>query len=128
MSVQKAVMDGLKTAIDAVSSPLSVVFGSMPDGNALALLVAGGSVRETTLVHGCTYDMTVALNCRHEIQSVALDVLATIHETLNKTLTYPSGTGWQVISIESNGHPAYVDYDGKYWLYGSSLSVRYCVN
>ena len=127
MSVQKSVMDGLKTAIDAIATPLSLVFGNMPDGNALAMLPAGGAIDETTLAHGCTYEMVAALNCRHENQGTALDTLALIHESLNKTHTYPSGTGWQVIGIESNGQPAYVDYDGTRWLYGSSLSVRYCV-
>jgi len=128
VSVQKSVIDGLKTAIDALASPLSLVFGNMPDGNALALLAANGTVDETTLAHGCTYDLPLALNCRHENQGTALDTLATIHESLNKTFTYPSGTGWQVTSIQSNGLPAYVDYDGTRWLYGSSLSVRYCVD
>lgn len=127
MSVQKSVLDGLATAINALNPFATVVFGSMPQGNALAMLPAGGAIDETTLAHGCTYGMVLALNCRHTNQGTAIDTLATIHEALNKTLTYPSGTGWQVIGIQSNGQPAHVDYDGTYWLYGSSLTVRYCI-
>lgn len=128
MSIQKSVFDGVKTLVNALNNYASVLVGSLPADNGICMAASTGSVLQTTLAHGGQYSMDIVLNAKHESQSMCMDTLQTIHEALNKTKTYPTGTDWAVTAIRTNGAPGYLGRDEAQWLYGSGLTVEYTID
>ena len=128
MSIQQQILDAVAALIDALSNYATVVYGSLPDANGLCLAPSTGSVNETTLAHGGTYSMQCVLNGKHSNQGTVRDTLFKIHEALNKIMACPSGTGWAVTGISTNGAAGYIDHEEDQWLYGSSITIDYTID
>jgi hypothetical protein len=128
MSIQQQILDAVVTLIDAQGYYAALVYGPLPAENGLCIAPSTGSVSESTLAHGGSYSMQCVLNGKHSEQGAVRDTLFSIHEYLNKLSIYPSGTGWAVTGIRTNGAPGYVDRDETQWLYGSSIEIDYSID
>lgn len=128
MSIQQQILDAVATLIDAQGYYATLVYGSLPAENGLCMAPSTGSVQEVTLAHGGEYAMQCVLNGKHSNQGTVRDTLFSAHEYLNKLSAYPSGTGWAVVGIKTNGSPGYVDREENQWLYGSSIEIDYVID
>lgn len=128
MSIQQQILDAVTSLIDAQGYYATLVYGPLPGENSLCIAPSTGSVNETTLAHGGLYTMQCVINGKHSNQGTVRDALFAIHEYLNKLLTYPTGTGWAVTGIKTNGAPGYVDREENQWLYGSSIEIDYVID
>ena len=128
MSIQQQIMDAVAALVDAMHNYANVVYGTLPEANGLCLAASTGALDAATLAHGGQYSLQVVLNGKHSNQRTVYDTLCAIHEYLNKIASYPSGAGWSVCSIQTNGAPGYIDREESQWLYGSSLTIGYIID
>ncbi len=132
MSIQQQILDAVTALIDAQGYYATLSYASLPEANGLCIAPSTGSVKESTLAHGGEYAMNCVLNGKHANQNTVRDTLFSIHESLNKLAAYPSGTGWAVTDIRTNGAPGYLDREGdgdnRQWLYGSSIEIDYVLD
>ena len=128
MSVQKQILEAVITLIDALQLYAALDIGPLPAANGLSIAAASGGVKESTLVHGGQYSITLALNGKHTGQATVYDALCMIHETFEKLSVYPTGTNWAITGIRSVGSPTYLDHEADGWLYGSSIRIDYVID
>lgn len=128
MSIQRQIMDAIAALIDARNNYANVVYGALPTQNGICMSAASGGVDEVTLSHGGQYTIGAVLNAKHANQGTVYDTLCSIHEYLNKLAVYPSGTGWEVCSIQTSSAPSYLDREEAQWLYGSSITITYVID
>jgi hypothetical protein len=128
VSIQARVLSALREMIDAQEPFTPVQMGALPAEDGLSMAVSGGRAQAITLSGGATVTLDVALSCKHTDQTVALDTLCMLCETLTKAAPLPSGDGWQMTAVRLNAAPAYSDRDGTRWLYGGALTVEYAAD
>ena len=128
MSMQQQIMDAVAALIDAQGHYATLVYGPLPAENSLCMAPSTGAVQEVTLAHGGAYTLNLVLNGKHSNQGAVRDALFSIHEYLNKLGTYPTGTGWAVTGIRTNGAPGYIDREENQWMYGSSIEIDYVID
>ena len=111
-------------SIPPLYSPITV--GPMPPTNGISISVSGGGPASTFLTKNMRYEIDLVLNGKHENESVVFDALNNIHQELTQTKNYPSGIDFQIMDIETTTSPSYLGREeNKYYLYGSSLRVRF---
>ena len=104
----------------------TIVFGAMPPDDGISMALATGASDETFLDKGQNYHASVVINAKSSNQLNALDWLGKIHETLTLTKTYPSGTNWQIVNIETTGIPMYLTREeNQQYVYGSTVRVDF---
>ena len=125
MSIQKQVFDALATLVDGVGSYAAVDIGTLPRDSGICLGISTGGTQSVTLAHGGQHTLDIVLNAKHPNQAMALDALCCIHEQLTRLHDLPSGEGWQLTAIRTNGAPSTIGRDGNQWLCVSGLTIEY---
>lgn len=106
----------------------SIVVGALPPLDGISMALSTGATNETMLDKGQLQQVSIVINAKSSDQQNALEWLALIHEALTLTESYPSGTNWQIINIESSELPTYIDREqNNQYLYGSAVRVYYYI-
>ena len=125
MSIQKQVFDALIALADGVGSYAAISIGTLPKDSGISAGISTGGAQSVTLAHGGQYTLDIVLNAKHTNQAAALDALCCIHEQLTRLHDLPSGQGWQMTAIRTNGAPSTAGRDGNQWLCVSGLTIEY---
>ena len=125
MSIQTRVLATLVAMINSASLFVPVTQGPLPSDGGISLNVTGGRTETVTLSGGQTVTLEIALNSKHTDRAAALDALCLLHEALTRADALPCGEGWQIVALRTAAAPGYLDRDGAYWLFGSTLNVTY---
>ena len=118
----------LQAVIDMAEAAVGVpiVTGSNPPQNGIAM--AGSSASQSIFLDiGSDERMSVVCNGKNGNQQTIINQLDTIHASLTRRKDFPSGTSWQIYSIETVASPRLIgreNNDRFQWLYGSSLLVK----
>lgn len=114
-----------KMAEDAAGA--AVITGSQPPDNGLAMM-GQASQQSIFLDIGSNERMTVLCNGKNASQQTVIRQLDAIHRTLTRRTDFPSGDGWQIYAIETVASPRLLVHEqGRQWVYGSSLLVKFNV-
>ena len=125
MSAYLAALDALSDLILACQTVYaSIQVGAMPANDSLVMAPSAGGVENVSI--GLTGDLNldIVCNAKHKEQRMAINALADIHQLLPKMIPYPSGNGWQLLSISTSSAPTFIEFDGDQYLYGSGLEVH----
>ncbi|HNX61820.1 MAG TPA: hypothetical protein PKN45_04185 [Candidatus Limiplasma sp.] len=125
MSIQTRVLATLVAMINSAPLFVPVTQGPLPSDGGISLNVTGGRTETVTLSGGQTVTLEIALNSKHTDRAAALDALCALHEALTRADALPCGEGWQIVALRTAAAPGYLDRDGAYWLFGSTLNVTY---
>ena len=126
MSVINDVLNSVINMAETVELYAPIVIGSLPADNGISIAVGSGTAAATFLTKGMAYELTCALNGKHENQQTASDALNDIHQALTQTKTYPSTNTYQITNIETVATPSYIGREaGSQWLYGSSIRIKF---
>lgn len=127
MGVYKELLDSVISLIDTnLSLYATVTVGSLPVSNGISAYLGPGAPTESHLDRGSINEIYVVVNAKHADQNTALDALSDIHTYLTRLKTYPGGTNWQMLNIETGTAPNYIgtEDNGSQYLYGSILKVK----
>jgi len=125
LSIQAQVLAALVTMANSAPLFTPVAQGPLPSEGGISLNVTSGHTETFTLSGGQTVTLEIALNSKHTDRATALDALCALHETLTRADSLPCGDGWQIVALRTAAAPGYLDRDGAYWLYGSTLNATY---
>ena len=128
MSIQTRVLATLVTMANSAPLFAPVAQGPLPSDGGISLNVTSGHTETVTLSGGQTVTLEIALNSKHTDRATTLDALCALHETLTRADALPCGEGWQIVALRTAAAPGYLDRDGAYWLYGSTLNVTYAAD
>lgn len=106
---------------------VSIVVGSMPPDNGIAM-TASAAPTTIMLDIGSNERMSVICNGKNASQQTIIHQLDAIHKSLTRRKDYPTGTLWQIYSIETVASPRLLGREQNpqaEWLYGSSLLVKF---
>lgn len=118
----------LQAVIDMAEAAVGVpiVTGSNPPQDGIAMI--GSSASQSIFLDiGSDERMSVVCNGKNGNQQTIIQQLNTIHSNLTRRKDFPSGTGWQIYSIETVASPRLLGRESNdrfQWLYGSSLLVK----
>ncbi len=69
--------------------------------------------------------MDATINARHPDLRLLSNTMNTIHSSLTRRKTYPSGDGWQIVDITTQTLPQVIGREpNNDWLMASALSVK----
>lgn len=115
-------------AIGVVPSPYTTIeIGSLPSGETLAMYQGPSLPREVYMNRGELSELLIALNGKHRAQAKVTAALSALHSSLKLAESYPSGEGWQILSIETATAPSLLEREPsepRCFLYGSLLRVK----
>jgi hypothetical protein len=117
-------LNGIKIMIDALNLFAPTNIGPLPIGNGIAIYSGPGSSVDF-LDRGKLTDLTLVVNTKHAEQQIAVAAQEAINNALTKKgMTYPSGDGWAVNTIDGTKPPEYtgIQDTGEY-IYSSILRV-----
>lgn len=123
-SILQAVID---MAEDAAG--VSILTGSVPPDNGVAMTGTSASY-PIFLDIGSNERMNIVCNAKNGDQQTVIQQLDAIHQALTRRKDYPTGTDWQIYSIETVASPRLIGREQNpqaQWLYGSSLLVKFNV-
>jgi hypothetical protein len=105
----------------------SIVTGSLPPDNGLAM--AGQAASASIFLDiGSNERMSILMNGKNVDQRTVISQLDAIHRSLTRREDFPQGDGWQIYAIETVASPRLIGHEqGRQWLYGSSLLVKFNV-
>lgn len=101
--------------------------GLVPLKNGVAIAIGPSSPDEKHLDRGGLHSLSLVLNGKHQDLSVISGALSNIHLSLTRLSSYPESAEWQIIDIESNPGPNFIEQEEstKQWLFGSVLTVKF---
>ena len=126
MSIFDSVLEAVADLAERETKPYApILIGSLPTDNGISMSLASGT--SVYFMDKCAfYDIPVTLNGKHTEQRTVSDALGRIHTMLSRLSEYPTVDNCQILSIETQSSPSYLDReDGGQWLYGSSLRVKF---
>lgn len=125
MSVLCDAFEAVRAIAESTRPYARVDIGALPGDEGLCMAIAAGGDAERALDRGGEYTMDIVLNAKSADQRKALEALCAIHHALTRTAALPSGDGWQMIDLSTNGAPSYLSREENgQWLYGSGLTAR----
>lgn len=123
------ILQAIKTLATSYAAPYTAIdHGALPAENGLAMYLGPGFSLQRHFDKGGMYEVVIAMNGKHKDLGVLLPALSNIHQGLSLLKSYPSGTGWEIIDIETATPPNYLDREAsgtRQWLYGSLLRVSF---
>lgn len=85
---------------------------------------------QTHMDKGKINEIAVALSGKHSDQQMLITALSNIHNGLSKLQERPSGTEWEMLSIDTLAPPYYIGLEEtvpQQWYYGSLLQVKFYI-
>lgn len=115
-----AVLDACAVAVPEVT------VGALPPLGGTAVTPQAGYATSTFLNKGTVNSMSFTCNCKKLSQTEAIGNISMIHNALVKTLSYTSGDSFQILNIDAS-MPTFIELEetGKYWIYGSTITVNW---
>lgn len=105
---------------------VQITAGALPVNEGLTMTPAVSAPMETYRDRSDNYHIDLVFNGKSLCQQFIMDEMMKVHEKLTRAYNYPSSDEWQVYAIESSAAPTYLGReDSGYWLYGSSLNVKF---
>ena len=102
----------------------NVTRGALPTGAGLVCEVGPSMPQENYLDRTTLVPLDLTLNGKHANLQTLSDAMNTIHGTLTRATSYPSGTGWQIVEINNAMLPSIIGREpDNQWLMASSLTV-----
>lgn len=105
----------------------NIVTGSNPPANSIAM-TGSAAPQSIFLDIGSNERMSILCNAKDESQETVIREMDAIHAFLTRRKDYPTGTLWQIYSIETVASPRLIGVEQNpraAWLYGSSLLVKF---
>lgn len=102
----------------------SITIGAMPAEDSLVIAPSAGGVENVGLDLAGDLNLDFVCNAKHREQKSVLAALGEIHRLLPRAVPFPTGDGWQILSISTSSAPTFIEFDGDQYLYGSGLEVH----
>ena len=111
--------------IDEMGLFSRITRGALGTGNGLTCEV-GPTMPETVYLDKNQYiPIDLTINGKHEDLEVLTDTMNLIHENLTMARSYPSGSGWEIVDIQTMTEPQVVAReDSNQWVMASALYVK----
>ena len=125
-SVLNNAVEAVMDMIDGLPLFATITRGALGIGNSLSCEIAPSMPDEVYMDKESYIPLTLAINGKHDDLRVLSDALNTIVDTLTRTKTYTSGTGWQIVDISGGNLPRVIgreDHDNR-WIMACDLIVK----
>ena len=103
----------------------NLLIGALPAGNGIAVQLGPGTTNEVFLDKGSMADIYITVNGKHTDQAILVGALESIHKYLTQLKAYPNTSEYQIVDIETNATPNYIDIEKSgEWIFGSILKLN----
>ena len=105
MSTLNDIVTQVLTLAQAAGITGTLGIGATPPDGGTVLTPAAGYPTSTMGNKGMVYHSAFVCNSKNADQQIAFENLSLIHTALTKTVSYPEGTGFQIINIDTTSAP-----------------------
>lgn len=125
ISIINQALEAVIGLMNATHPFATVTRGALPLGNGITCELGPSATEEVYLDKKNYIPLDVTINAKHTNLKTLSDDLNTIHDTLTRMTSYPSGTGWEIVDISNQTTPQLIEREtSNAWVMASALQVK----
>ena len=125
ISIINQALEAVIGLMNATHPFATVTRGALPLGNGITCELGPSATEEVYLDKKNYIPLDVKINAKHTNLKTLSDDLNTIHDTLTRMTSYPSGTGWEIVDISNQTTPQLIEREtSNAWVMASALQVK----
>ena len=118
-------VEAVATLINGMGNFANITRGALGSGNSISCEIAPSNAQEVYLDKNAYFEITLAINGKHENMQTLSDTLNNIMDTLTRSKSYPSGTGWEIVDITNGTMPRVIGREtNNAWLMACDLVIK----
>ena len=124
-SVLNLAVEAVMDMIDGLNLFATITRGALGIGNSLCCEIAPSTPETVFMDKNLYYQLTLAINGKHDDLQVLSDALNNIMDALSRKKEYTSGNGWQIVDITNGNAPRVIGREGNNsWVMACDIVIK----